>query len=214
MRLPSRYKIYRALKERIITLQLRPGDKISEIAIAKQFKTSRTPVREALLMLENEKLVVCDNSFGFMVRKLTSKDIEEYFAVREVIEDFVLSLLVKTVTEKDLEKLEKNVQKAEKVVLEGDIKEIIRCETEFHEIMYRAARSHVLFETISSLVDKFQWIRGIALSVPGSPSNSLDQHKKILELLRKRDLRGLKKLMKEHLREAKTRVEHFQKMLL
>lgn len=73
-------------------------------------------------MLENEKLVVCDNSLGFIVRKLSSKDIEEYFAIRQIIEDFVLSVLVKNITEKDLERLRSHIKKAEKIVESGDIK--------------------------------------------------------------------------------------------
>lgn len=147
-------------------------------------------------------------------RKLSAKDIEEYFAIRQIIEDFVLSTLVKNITEKDLERLRSHIKKAEKIVESGDIKKIIRCETEFHEIMYRATKSKVLFETISSLTDKFQWIRGIALSFPDSPKSSFEQHKRILELLQRHDLPELKRLMREHLEEAKTKVKHFRKMLL
>ncbi len=210
-----RHKAYRKIKEKIINLELKPGEKIFEVELATLLKTSRTPIREALLMLENEKLVVCDNSMGFIVRRLSRKDVDEYFAVREVIEGFVLSLVVKNIKDKEIQKLRANIEKAGRVIDKGDdIQKIIKCETEFHEIMYRAAKSDVLFETISSLVDKFQWIRGFALSVPGSTFNSLAQHKKILEFVEKRDLKVLKKIMKEHLAEAKSKVRYFQGTLL
>jgi len=70
--------------------------------VAKALKMSRTPVREALLMLEHEKLLLCDDGLGFRVRRLKREEVEEYFAIREVIEDHVLSLLVKNITEEDL----------------------------------------------------------------------------------------------------------------
>jgi len=84
-----RHEAYRLIKDRIIYLDIKPGDKISEAELAKSLNTSRTPVREALLMLEHEKLLVCDDSMGFMVRRLKIKDVEKYFTVREAIEDLV-----------------------------------------------------------------------------------------------------------------------------
>jgi len=63
------------------------------------------------------------------------------------------------------------------VIRGGNKKEIIKCETQFHEITYRATKSNVLLETFSRLVDKFQWFRGLALSVPGAALSSLAQHK-------------------------------------
>jgi len=209
-----RYEAYRLIKDRIIYLDIKPGDKISEAELAKSLNTSRTPVREALLMLEHEKLLVCDDSMGFMVRRLKIKDVEEYFTVREAIEDLVLSLTVKNITDEDIEELRRNIASGEAIIREGNIREIIRCETEFHEIMYRATKSDVLLETISPLIDKFQWFRGLALSVPGAAYNSLAQHKKMLELIEKKDLKGLKRLMKAHLKEAKGRIEFLPGILL
>lgn len=210
-----RHRAYKLIKEKILTLELKPGEKIIESSLCQQLNTSRTPIREALLMLENEKLVVCDDSMGFIVRKLSKKDVDEYFAVREVIENFVFSLVIKNITQEEIKALKKNVEKAVKLVEKGKtIQEIIKCETEFHEIMYKAAKSDVLFETISPLIDKFQWIRGLALSIPGSAVKSVEQHKKILEFLEKKDLKKLKKTMKEHLATAKGMLKYFQEMFI
>jgi len=209
-----REEAYNYIKQKIINLEWKPGEKVSELEVAKELKTSRTPVREAFLMLEHEKLLVCDDSLGFRVRQLKKEEVEEYFAIREVIEDYVLSLLVKNITEEDLAELRRNVAWGEVVIGEADIKEIIKCETQFHEITYKATKSNVLRETISPLVDKFQWLRGLALSVPGAASSSLSQHKKMLELMEKKDLKNLKRLMKTHLREAKGRIEFLFSILL
>jgi GntR family transcriptional regulator, rspAB operon transcriptional repressor len=72
-------KAYQEIKTETICLKPKPGEKISENEIAKGLKISRTPVREALLILENEKLVECDDRLGVAVKKLTTKEVEEYF---------------------------------------------------------------------------------------------------------------------------------------
>jgi len=201
-----RYTAYRAIKDRIINLELKPGEKIQEAEIAATLKVSRTPVREALLMLENEKLVECRSDTGFTVRKFSSKDVEEYFAVRRVIEEFVMSLVLERITREELEALRQNVKEAEECVSRKDYIAIFRYESEFHEILYRAARSEVLFETISSLTDKFRWLRAIALSAPGGAAQSVSQHEEILSAIERNDVPALKALLDGHLSDAQEKL--------
>jgi DNA-binding GntR family transcriptional regulator len=209
-----RFKAYEAIKEKLICLELKPGEKIFENELAKTLNVSRTPVREALLMLEHEKLVSCSDSLGFVVRRFTAKDVEEYFAVRHVIEQFVISLVVKQITEDEILILKNHIREAEKIIREGNIHRIVRCETEFHNILYKTAKSDVLLETISRLVDKFQLLRALSLSVPGSAANSLAEHKKILDAIEKRDAKRLKRLMRLHLDESKRTVAGLMGLLL
>ncbi len=203
-----RQKAYKLIKENIINLYLKPGEKISEVELTKSLKISRTPIREALLMLEHEKLVECNNSMGFIVRRFTMKELNEYFIVRESLEDIVLSFVMQNITDEEIKSLHANVKAGESIVKNNNIPEIIRCETEFHEILYKAAKSDVFLEIISPLLDKFQWFRGIAFGVPGTAVSSLSQHKKMLELIDKKDLKGLKFLMKAHLKEVKSKMQY------
>jgi DNA-binding GntR family transcriptional regulator len=201
-----RFAAYRAIKDRIINLDLKPGEKILETEIAASLNVSRTPVREALLMLENEKLVQCGGSTGFTVRKFSAKEVEEYFSVRKVIEEFVMTLVLKRITEEELKAIRKNVQHAEKLLAVKDISGVVRCESEFHELLYKAAKSEVLFETISSLTDKFWWLRAIALNAPRGAAQSVEQHKQVLAAIEKRDLRTVKRIMRTHLSDAQEKL--------
>ena len=210
-----RFKAYKAIKEKIIYLDLRPGEKIFENELAKSLNVSRTPVREALLMLEHEKLVTCNDSLGFIVRRFSAKDIGEYFALRNAIEEFVMLLLVEKITEEEIAGIKANIAEGERLITEGnDIRAIVRCESEFHELLYRAAKSDILYDTISGLVDKFQWFRALALSVPEAAGNSLSQHKKIIKLIEKKDIEGFKKMMRMHLDEARGRLMGLPGLLL
>ena len=208
-----RFTAYKAIKDRIIYLDLRPGEKILEGEIAEALRVSRTPVREALLMLENEKLVECTGSAGFIVRKFSAAEIDEYFAVRMVIEGFVMSLVLERITEAELDALRQNVKEGKRYFEAGDIHNIIRCESEFHEILYRASKSEVLFETISRLTDKFKWLRAIALSVRGGAKQSLTHHGKILAAIERRDSRRLKVLMRSHFEGAQKRLSGTHRLL-
>ena len=202
-----RFKAYNAIKEKIIYLDFKPGEKIFEKMLARSLNVSRTPVREALLMLEHEKLVTCSDSLGFIVRKFNAKDIDEYYALRHIIEEFVAPLVVEKITEGEIAALKANVAEGEELLREGgDIRAIIRSESEFHEMLYKAAKSEILYDTISGLVDKFQWFRALALSVPESACSSLSHHKKIIEFIENRDIEGIKRMMHMHLDEARGRL--------
>jgi DNA-binding GntR family transcriptional regulator len=70
---------YQEIKTKTICLKPTPREKISENEIATDLKISRTPVREALLILENQKLVECDDRLGVIAKKPTTKEVEKYF---------------------------------------------------------------------------------------------------------------------------------------
>jgi DNA-binding GntR family transcriptional regulator len=210
-----RFKAYKAIKEKIIYLDFKPGEKIFENVLAESLNVSRTPVREALLMLEHEKLVTCSDSLGFIVRRFNTKDIDEYYALRHAIEEFVIPLVVEKITEEEITDLKVNVSEGERLLSEGrDIQAIVRSESEFHELLYRAAKSEILYDTISGLVDKFQWFRALALSVPDAARSSLSHHEKIIEFIETKDIGGFKKMMRMHLDEARGRLIGLPGLLL
>lgn len=196
-------KAYEDIKQRIIYFDLKPGDRIFESEIARSLGISRTPVREALLILENEGLVERDSRLGFIVRRLSREEVEEYFSIRRILECYAVPLIVDRVTSAELRALEANVRQAEICVEKNDLRKIIKYETEFHEILYRSAKSDIFLRTISGLVDKFHWIRAIALAAPGGSRQSLNDHKNLLEAVRNRDPKELKRLVQLHLRHAK-----------
>jgi len=198
-----RFKAYKEIKSKIICLQLKPGEKIFESEIAKDLKASRTPVREALLILENEKLVECDERLGFIVKKLNTKEAEEYFSIRKLLESFAAPLIVERITTSEIEELKENVREAERYLKKNDFHNFVQCETKFHEILWRSTKSEVFFQIISGLSDKFQWIRAIALSVQGACRESLGDHKKILSLVERKDSDKLNSFTELHIEHSR-----------
>jgi DNA-binding GntR family transcriptional regulator len=194
-----RVEAYKEIKSKIICLHLKPGEKIFENEIAKSLKISRTPVREALLILENEKLVECDERLGFVVKRLNTKEVEEYFSIRKAFEAFAAPFIIERITASEIAELKENVMEAQGYLKVNDFNNIVRCETKFHEILWRATKSEIFFQIISGLSDKFQWIRAIALSAQGGCRESIDDHKKIVALIEEKDSKKLKKFIALHI---------------
>jgi len=198
-----RQQAYRIIKDKIVCLQIKPGERLFEADLAKDVNLGRTPVREAILMLENEKLVECNDKQGYIVRKLSREEAYDFFAFRMVIEDFAIPLVVKGFTDDIIAELERNIEKVKGYIEKNDFPNIIRYESEFHEILYRTTNSKVFLEITSGIVDKFQWLRAIALSAPGGARTSLEEHMGIFSAYKARDIEEIRRLTELHIRNAR-----------
>ncbi len=208
-----RYKAYETIKSKILNLEIKPGDKIHENDFAKSLNISRTPVREALLLLQQEGLVICSNNLGFLVNRYTRKDADEYFKVREVIEELVISLVVERITDQEQSYLKNCLNKAKTSAKRKKLNEFIQCIKEFHDLLYSATKSKVLIEVISRLADKFHLLRTVVLSSPGAMANSIAQHAEMLKAIENKDKKKCRWLMKNHLEEARKRAGELVQIL-
>jgi DNA-binding GntR family transcriptional regulator len=198
----ARHSAYEAIKNKILYLELRPGDVISEAQIAKNLGIGRTPAREALLLLEKEGLIEIKENVGFTVRKFGLEEIEEYRLIRTLVEEYAISKAIQRITKAELEALRENLKKLKECTRDGNLLNAVKYESEFHEIIYRAARSDVVRETISGLNSKFLWIRAAALSKKGTVAQCAAQHSLILEEIEKKDIGKAKRHMRQHLKSG------------
>ena len=210
MKTNLRYAAYESIKQEIIYFELKPGQKIVESEIAGNLNMSRTPVREALLMLESEKLVQCNGKAGYYVRKLSPQNTQHYYQLRVLLENFAAPIILENITSTELKALEVNMKEAQKALGQKDIKAFIRSETDFHQILYKASRSSVLIEILGPLSDKFHWLRSISLHAPGGAEQSLDEHMKIYDALKKKDIKKLKKHVQQHFENAEKKFNLMQ----
>ena len=154
-------------------------------------------------MLVQEKLVESRGKAGYFVRKFNKKEVEEYFALRAALEDFAAPLVIERITPSAIEALHENIRNSERYQKKGDIKSVIICHTEFDKILYAATDSEAFIETISRLLDRLHWLRAIALSVPGGPRQSVNDHKKIVKAIEEKNVQALRKAISEHLGNAR-----------
>jgi DNA-binding GntR family transcriptional regulator len=113
-----------------------PGQAMPQEEIAKQFKVSRAPVRDALRQLESEGLIVLHPNRGAEVVKLTGRDVQEIFLIRESLESTALRRSVPRMTDEDFEKAEEILNRID---ADPDPTHMAELNWEFHENLYRAA---------------------------------------------------------------------------
>jgi DNA-binding GntR family transcriptional regulator len=171
----------------------------TEAEISKRLNAGRTPVREALLLLEKEGLIKIRHNVGFMIRQFGAKEIDEYRIIRAFIEKHALSLAIPNMTDTHLDQLHENLKNLQRSIQQNNFLESVRYETEFHEIIYDAAESEVVHETLEGLNNKFLWIRAAAMSNRSAPDQCLEQHQRILNEIENKDISKAKKYMHQHL---------------
>src|SRR4029079_2161605 len=101
--------VFERLLDAIVKGDIKPGDRLSETLIAKQFGVSRGPLREAIRRLEGRKLVERTPNVGPRVISLTPSDLIEIFFIRERLEGLAVRLATERMTEKALEQLEERL---------------------------------------------------------------------------------------------------------
>ena len=201
-----RYTAYEAIKDKIVYLDLKPGERLSEKEIANSLGIGRTPVREALLLLEKERLIEINAGYGFSVRRFTREEVEDYRLVRIAIENLSLALAIQRITETEVEALGENLRNLESNIDSHNLRNVVKHESEFHEIIYGSTRSHVIRDTISGLNAKFLWLRSVALSMKGASEDCLIQHKDIYRAIQKKDVQEAQRMMEHHLKSGWSRL--------
>lgn len=184
--LTLREKILETIREAILKGALRPGEKVAEPELAERFGISRTPIREAFRQLESEGYLTVIPRKGAVVASLSERDVEEFYAIKSILEGYAARMAAEKMTDKDIERLDGINERLEKLAREGDVKNFFRVHNDFHECFIRAAGNDKLLELINLLLLKFNRLRMASLSLPGRMEISVQEHQKIIEAFKKR----------------------------
>lgn len=213
MKTTLRQKAYQAIKNKIMYFELRPGEKVLESTLARVLNIGRVPIREALVMLEKERLLIKAPGYGYNVTKINNAEIEDYRMIRTSLELIGASLFIERATDADIQKIKRHIEKAKKIYQDEDVKKTIESDTIFHDLMYRATQSDVFYQTISSLTDKTIIMRAAALNTKKGQISSLKDHIAMTHAMEARDLELLQKVLGDHLMFAPKYYESIRSFL-
>lgn len=185
--LTLREKILETIRDAITSGALKPGEKVAEPELAERFGISRTPIREAFRQLESEGYLTVIPRKGAVVVSFSSKEIEEFYAIKSILEGYAAHQACRHLTEKEIDKLDAINEKLRQLAEDEEIKQFFKIHNEFHELFRRAADNSKLDELISGLVSKFQRLRYESLAKPGRMKISVQEHVKLIEAFRARD---------------------------
>ena len=192
-----REKILETIREAILKGNLKPGEKVAEPELAERFGISRTPIREAFRQLESEGYLTVIPRKGAVVAALSEQDVQEYYAIKSILEGYAAELAADKLSEKELEKLEAINERLKKLAAEEDVKTFYRVHNEFHELFLKASGNNKLVELIQQLGMKFNRLRMASLSVEGRMNISVAEHEKLLEAFRRHDGATAENLVKK-----------------
>ena len=196
--LTLREKILETIRDAIMSGGLKPGEKVAEPELAERFGISRTPIREAFRQLESEGYLSVIPRKGAVVASFSPRDVEEFYAIKSILEGYAARKACEKLTPKELEKLSAINEKLRKLATDGDIKHFFKIHNDFHDLFIRAASNDKLHEMISGLLKKFQRLRVASLSKPGRMQVSVDEHEKIIEAFRNKDAVQAEKLVRKN----------------
>jgi DNA-binding GntR family transcriptional regulator len=195
---PLRETVARTLKRAILDGSLKPGQQISENKIAKKLSVSRTPVREAIRMLETENLVTFLPGRKVVVAVPTVQDIEDVYETRLIVESEALRRI--TPDQKVLiQELEDYTRAAEQHLKRRDFIELGKVNTSFHLAILSALENRSIQQFIGSLHNKIAGLRFYSLADRKWVRESERQHREIITHLKRGETERAVNVLHEHL---------------
>ncbi len=177
---PLRDVVFGNLRERIITGELQPGQRLMEIQLSNEMGVSRTPVREAIRKLHAEGLVIMNARKGAIVAPINAQDLQELLEIRKALETLACRLATRRATKEDIEKLKEINGRMADAVECGDVIDITERDVEFHELITKTAGNSHLTEMLDHIKEhifrfRFEFIRELT-----DRNVLVEEHEKIL----------------------------------
>lgn len=200
---PIRDTAYETLKHAIITGQIPAGSRIVETLYAEQLHISRTPLREALRKLERDGLVEYVLHRGVVVRAFTLEDIDEIFTIRNSMMMLILPSVIERVTDEDIDKLNAILKEMDVAQEAEDAEKLAVYNRQFHGYIEHLSDKRRILRVIDSQEEYIIRFSAVTIASIVRRSKAHQEHHEMVELLKNRDLEGIKKLMQHHLEESK-----------
>lgn len=199
---PLREVVFENIRKAIIEGALKPGERLMEIQLSEQLGVSRTPVREAIRMLELEGLVVMLPRKGAYVANISKKDLMDILEVRVGLEGLAAYCATDRMTKDHIKKLETISKELEEAVYKNDVETMLAKDEEFHTLIFEATGNKRLISMMINIWETVYRFRLMYMSDYSSAVNIVDEHKKIIEAFKKGKANLAEKLAKEHIELA------------
>jgi DNA-binding GntR family transcriptional regulator len=180
-------RLREAVEEEITTGKLLPGSRLDEAELAKRFKVSRTPIREALNLLLGEGLIEMRPRRGAVVARVTSHRLIEMFEVMAELEAMCVQLAARRMSDEEFAAIEAAHGACGGAAEERDADAYFYANESFHYAIYAASHNTFLFEQAASLQRKLRPYRRLQLRVRNRIQRSFEEHQAIVEALRHGD---------------------------
>lgn len=194
-------QVFETLENAILRGEYTYGEIVSEKKLAAKLGVSRTPVREAMTRLAQEKLIK-DTTMGSVVLGITPKDIRDLLEVKSRIEPLIAELLTTNISGQAIDQLRDLVEQQEFYSKKGDYEKVMRLDTEFHDLMYNQSRSVVYESILSQIHHKLLKYRLASLKDEARIRTSVREHKELFNAIEARNKDKVRELLSIHVEHA------------
>ena len=196
-------RIYKAIKEKIVNLDLKPGEILSDRKLSEELKVSRTPVREALNLLQKENYVRQHHGRGFCVSEISLKTIEDLYDVRMALESAALRHAAKRDVTKHIEKMDQLLRHHKDLIKNFKPQGKFFEDAEFHRAFVMMSENQYMLEILESIFERIQMLRNIEGVSQERVKVALQQHVKIFECFKKGLYSEAERMLCQHIQDSK-----------
>ena len=156
-------------------------------ALAEKMGVSRTPIREAIRMLEQEGLAVTIPRKGAEVAKMTEKDMEDVLQIREALDELAAKIACEQISEEQLEELVATMHEFEESTKTNNVKKIAEADVKFHDIIYQSTGNPKLVNMLNNLREQMYRYRVEYLKDVESRKTLVEEHYAVYRALKARN---------------------------
>ena len=194
---------YKALRSAIINGDLKPGQRLVEQKLSDKMQVSRVPVREAIKKLEQYGFVQRLPIRGIIVKKISEADVYEAFGIRAALESYAACQATEHIDKEMIAALETILAAARKAVEDGKLEKLLELNAQFHEMVYKAAKSEMLYRLVSAFLDFVARYHRPLLNSASRASASIEGHKAMVDAMRRGDKEEVERIVKAHILEGR-----------
>lgn len=191
-----REQVVEQIRTAIIEGRLQPNDHITEMTLTEQLGVSRTPVREALILLEREGLVISAPNRGCFVRAFNRHDIGEIFSMRTALENFAGEVIIERLTRKDYDYLRAMIEEQRQSIEADDFKKVRSIDMAFHRFLVMQSGHAMLVRSWTEIVAQIAALLHMRRKAMPEYDEylAIRDHQAIVDAYASRDLERLKAL--------------------
>lgn len=193
-----RDRVLDALREAIITGELKPGQQLVETELATSLGVSRAPLREALQILSAEGLAETIPYHGTMVRRLTKADIEELYSLRSVLETFAIRRILDQHDPQQAVLLRECFDKMLAAAEAGDLKHVNQIDREFHDTLIELSGHSLLLTSWSVVSMRVRQVMALLNRRNSNLKQIAYNHVPIIEAIEANDVETAVQLVAKH----------------
>lgn len=197
--LPLRDVVFKTLRKAILTGDLKPGERLMEIHLANKLGVSRTPIREAIRMLELEGLVTMIPRRGAEVAHITLKSLQDVLEVRRALEALAVELACDRITREQLLTLREACDHFAFVTKTGNATEIAKADVELHDIIVQASDNERLKQLVNNLSEQMYRYRFEYIKDASKHEQLIKEHEIIYNAIAKKERATASAAIKTHI---------------